>query len=155
GLALIPSEPVKETKETPLGEVVEVPSYESYLEGKIRQMGDEYYQKGLEYTAKYDPLNKKSNPLLVARSYFDLCCDADPTKPRGYLANAIVSFHNTEAQQAYRYLIEGLKRVKTAEDLNIDKSSFFKDQDDFRMMYDQATVFARALTGKTELAGNI
>jgi hypothetical protein len=138
-----------------LDQPVKGPNYETILETRIKQMSEEYYQKGIEYTFKYDNRNKKINTLLQARSYFDLSADACPDNPRPYLANAIVSFHNSEAHQAFHYLVEGLKRTKTADDLKIDKSSFFKDENDFRAMYDRATSFARTLDENNETAGNL
>lgn len=131
-------------------------NYESMLENRIKSLGDEYYQKGLDIAASYDPYNKSTRSrLLQARGYFNLARDADPQNPRSYFANCIICFHNNEPQQAFYYLTQGLRRTKTIDDLNIDKASFFKDQDKFRLMYDKADVFARSLSGSDQAAGNL
>ncbi|QOJ02800.1 MAG: hypothetical protein HRU71_04540 [Planctomycetia bacterium] len=126
------------------------PTYQDYLEERLKRRAQEAYETGLSYSYSYDPLDsaKSSSALLNARSHFELYRDATRDEAKPYFAIGIVSFLNRDYARTYSSIRDGILRVRTADDLRFDKDRFFKDPNYYRDVFDSASTFCAAVNDR-------
>lgn len=130
------------------------PTYQDYLEERLKRRAQEAYETGLSYSYSYDPLDSahSSSALINARSHFELYRDATRDEAKPYFAIGIVSFLNGDYARAYSSLRDGILRVRTAEDLRFDKERYFKDPNYYRDVFDAASTFCAAVNDQAYTA---
>lgn len=126
------------------------PTYQDYLEERLKRRAHEAYETGLSYSYSYDPLDsaKSSSALINARSHFELYRDATRDEAKPYFAIGIVSFLNQDYARAYSSIRDAILRVRTADDLRFDKDRFFKDPNYYREVFDTASTFCAAVNDR-------
>lgn len=131
-------------------EPVKLPTYQDFLEARLKQRAEEAYENGLGYSRIYDPLEmtKSADALIRSRNYFEMYRDVERDQAKPYFAIGIVSFLNKDYSRAYSSMRDGILRVHTAEDLKIEKDRFFKDSSCYRELFDSASTFCSAMNDK-------
>lgn len=107
-------------------------------EAQLGLRADDYYEMGAAYF--------RSGDLTRAKNYFGMDREVHRDQARAYLADVICAVENRDMNRALASLHLALRRVKTIDDLRVEKSKFYPDTAQFDRTVNVLNVVANQST---------